>query len=197
MSRSSSIPASSEPMTRGTILHSMNAAVLSLWGDEGLKDVAERLPDETRVATTGAALSTLRWYPTRYVLDWDVAKMAGPAREDEQAFRRSVCIAMDLGFGRVRRVFLSFATPTLLAERAASLWRHDHSHGVITVDSSARDQGRARVTLGAHPFTTTALSRMAFAEVLRHVLSMSRVRNVRETHALSGDALAVALTWDV
>jgi hypothetical protein len=183
-------------MTRGTILHSMREAIVALWGEHGLQDVVDRLPDETRVATTGAMLSTLRWYPTRYVLDWNVAKMAGPARDDERAFRRSVALAMDLGFGRVRRVFLSFATPMLLAERAASLWRHDHSHGEISVDSSAREQGRARVTLTAHPFVHSALSRIAFAEAIRRVLALSRVRNVRETHALSGDELVIALAWD-
>jgi hypothetical protein len=184
-------------MSRGTVLVSMSAAVRELWGDEGLRDVADRLPDDTRNATTEGMLSVLRWYPTRYVLDWDEAKMAGPARGDETAFRRSVTKGIDLGFGRVRRTFLSFATPVLLAERAAGFWRHEHTHGQIVVDSSQRSEGRARVTLTGHPFVGTTLSRIAFAEVLRHVLSLSRASNVRETHALAGEVLSVALTWDV
>lgn len=196
MSRSS-IPASAEPMTRGTVLVSMAAAVRALWGDDGLRDVADRLPHDTRIATTDGMLSVLRWYPTRYVLDWDEAKLAGPAKGDEEAFRRSVTKGIDLGFGRVRRTFLSFATPMLLAERAAGFWRHEHTHGQIAVDSSQRSEGRARVTLTGHPFVETPLSRIAFAEVLRYILSLSRARNVRETHALAGESLAVALTWDV
>lgn len=185
-------------MTRGTLLHSVAAGVLDVWGPEGLRDVTARLPEETRAATTGPAFTLLSWYPTRYVMDWDVAKMAGPARGDEAAFRRSVTRSIDLGFGRIRRALLSFATPVLIAERAAELWRHDHTHGLLSVDSAERSQGHARVTLTDHLFTTTPLARMAFAEVTRHVLSLSRARNVRESHDPSGDgdALVITLTWD-
>jgi hypothetical protein len=188
---------SSEPMTRGTILHSLAAAARDVWGEEGLRDLVSRLPDETRAATTGPTFNSLSWYPSRYVLDWDVAKMEGPARGDEQAFLLSVDRGTDLGFGRVRRAFLSFATPILLARKSAELWRHDHTHGTLSVDSTARAEGRARVTLVGHPFVTTALSRQAFSEVLRYILSLSRARNVRESHAMSGESLVVALSWDV
>jgi hypothetical protein len=199
MPRSSSAPdpAAPEPMTRGTLLHSMTAGVLDVWGEDGLRDVISRLPEETRAVTTGPSFTTLSWYPTRYVLDWDVAKMAGPARGDEAAFRRSVTRTIDLGFGRIRRSLLSFATPTMMAERAAQLWRHDHTHGELSVDTSGRREGHAVATLRGHPFATTPLGRMAFAEVIRHVLSLSRARNVRESHAPGGgDALVVTLTWD-
>jgi hypothetical protein len=195
MAPSSSL-ASPEPMTRGTVLHSSIEACRELWGEDGLRDALRRLPAEVREATTGADFTALRFYPTRYVNAWDEAKMAGPARGDEDEFRRSVARGMELGFGRVRRVFLSFATPMLLAQRAAELWRHDHTHGEVSVDSSMRDQGRARVTLVGHPFVETPLARLAFGEVVRHLLSMSRARNVRETHAHSGDSLVVALSWD-
>jgi hypothetical protein len=184
-------------MTRGTILHSTAQAVREIWGDEGLRDIAERLPADTRAATTGPEFNALSWYPSRYVIDWDTAKMAGPARGDEEAFRRSVDRGTDLGFGRIRRAFLSFATPVLLANKAAELWRHDHTHGTLTVDSTNRAEGRARVTLVGHPFVGAPVSRSAFAEVLRYILSLSRARNVRETHALTGEALVVALTWDI
>jgi hypothetical protein len=193
----SSIPASTEPMSRGTLLHSVAAGVREVWGEEGLRDVTSRLPEETRAATTGPAFTTLSWYPTRYVVDWDAAKMAGPARGDEEAFRRSVMRGTDLGFGRIRRALLSFATPVILAERAAELWRHDHTHGKLSVDSSRRREGHAVVTLTDHPFTETAVARMAFAEVMRHILSLSRARNVRESNALREGALVVELDWDV
>jgi hypothetical protein len=177
-------------------MHSVVAAVRDVWGEEGLRDVVSRLPAETREATTGPEFSPLSWYPTRYVVDWDVAKMDGPAHGDEAAFRRSVDRGTDLGFGRVRRAFLSFATPILLANKAAELWRHDHTHGALLIDASRRAEGRARLTLTDHPFVGTALSRLAFAEVMRYVLSLSRARNVRESHAMSGEGLVVALTWD-
>jgi hypothetical protein len=184
-------------MTRGTIIHAIIAATRGLWGEDGLRDAMARLPDETREATTGPSFSSLSWYPTRFINDWDAAKMDGPARGDERAFRLSVDRSIDLSFGRVRRAFLSFATPMLLANRAAELWRHDHTHGTITVDSSANAEGRARVSLAEHPFLETPLSRLGFAEVIRYALSLSRARRVRETHAVSGDALVVGVTWDV
>jgi hypothetical protein len=184
-------------MTRGTVFHSIAAGARDVWGEDGLSELLAKLPDETRHATSGAAFTPLAWYPTRFVLDWDEAKMNGPARGNEEAFRKSVARGIDFGFGRVRRAFLSFATPILLAERAAALWRHDQTHGEISVDSSARDEGRARLTLRDHPFIRTTVSRIAFSEVVRHILSLSRAKNVRETHAASADGLVVALTWDV
>jgi hypothetical protein len=190
-----SLPASSEPMSRGTILHGVAAAVHDLWGDEGLRDVVSRLPEETRAATTGPAFTSLSWYPTRYLMEWDVAKMAGPAHGDEEAFRQSLRRGTDFGFGRVRRAFLSFATPVLLAQRATELWRHDHTHGTLALEPEDTP-GHRRVTLTGHPFTTTALARMALSEVLRYVLSLSRVRNVRESHGMNGDALVIVFTWD-
>ena len=39
--------------------------------------------------------------------------------------------------------------------------------------------------------SASALGRIAVSEVLRHVLSLSRARNVRETHGMTGDALVI------
>jgi hypothetical protein len=184
-------------MTRGTVLHSSIEACRELWGEAGVREAMTLLPADVREATSAGGFSPLKFYPTHYVNAWDQAKMDGPARGDEDAFRRSVARGLELGFGRVRRVFLQFATPTLLAQRAAELWRHDHTHGELEVDSTRRDEGRARVTLVRHPFVETPVARLAFAEVVRHLLSMSRARNVRATHAHTGDALVIALSWDV
>jgi hypothetical protein len=174
----------------------MCAGVRDLWGEDGLRDLEARLPDATREATRGPEFAPLRWYPTRYLVEWHAAMMDGPAGNDEAAFRRGVARSIDFGFGRVRRVLLSIATPMLLAERAAVLWRHENTHGVLAVDTSGRAEGKGRVTLTGHPFVRTPLSRKAFAEVLRHILSLSRAQNVRESHAATGEALVVALTWD-
>jgi len=46
------------------------------------------VPDETRMATTGADFESLGFHPTRYILDWNVAVMDGPAGGDEREFRR-------------------------------------------------------------------------------------------------------------
>jgi hypothetical protein len=189
-------PSPTAPLTKGTIVHSLIAATREIWGDDGVQDVSQRLSGEARAATLGPDFTPLGWYPTRHILEWNDAILAGPAGGDERAFRRAVARSIDLGFGRVRRVFLSFATPTLLAERATQLWKHDHTHGVLTLDSSATSTGRAQVALTDHPFTTTSVARIAIAEVFREVLSLSRAKNVVESHAMSGDALVITLSWD-
>ncbi len=187
--------AATEPQSRGTILHSQKVSLEMQWGEAGLRSVLERLTPEVREATTGPSFTPLGWYPTRYVVAWIEAIHDGPARRDEAALRKGVDLAIDLSFGRIRRVFLRFATPVLLAERAAALWRREHTHGSLTMDNDLAER-RATVTLRCHPFTATFASRVVTAEIFRYVLSLSRAHNVRESHALHGDALRVTLLWD-
>jgi hypothetical protein len=164
------------------------------WGEAGLKSVLDRLTPEVREATAGPSFTPLGWYPTRYVVDWIEASYDGPARRDDEAIRKGVDLAIDLSFGRVKRVFLRFATPVLLAQRAADLWRREHTHGSLTMTSDLAER-RALLTLRGHPFTTTFASRLTTAEIFRYVLSLSRANDVRESHALQGDALRVTLLW--
>lgn len=182
-----------EPLSRGTIVASIGPAARDVWGDAAWQRVIERLPRETATATTGANLISLQWYPTRYLLDYEQAIFDGPAKRDEEAFRRYVRRRIDMGFGRVRRTFLRFATPERLVTKASQLWRHDQTHGVLKVDLFA--DGQARLSLRGHPYVPSPLSRMSTAEVMRHILSLSRYRDVRETHALVEDALVITLLW--
>lgn len=190
-----SAPPSAEPLTRGTHLHSQREAILATWGEAGLRQVIDVLTDETRHATAPAAASPLAWYPTRYLVEWGNAIFAGPAGRDEQAFRANIARSTDLGFGRVRRVLMGFATPIILAQRAAELWRHDHTHGTLALENDL-PRGLARLTLRDHPFTADPVSRLAIAEVFRHILSRSRANAVRETHAVHDGVLVVTLHWE-
>jgi hypothetical protein len=192
----STAPPSQESLSKGTILHSQILAIREIWGEDGLRDVVARLPEDTARATTGVDFGPLRWYPTRYLLEWGVALMDGPAQHDEEALRRAVARSVDLGFGRVRRAFLAFATPERLGQRATELWHHEHSCGELSIEQRIQGEGTARLELRDHPFLTTALSRVSVAEVFRHILSLSRARNVRESHAMLGDALVITLRWD-
>jgi hypothetical protein len=186
-------PLSEESVSKGNILVSVRLAIRDLWSDEGWRDVVGRLPSDAAATVTGADLTALAWYPTRYLLDCERAVFEGVAGRDEAAFRRYIARSTDLGFGRIRRTFLRFATPDLLARRASELWRHDHSAGQLTIEE--RGERHARLALRGHPFVHTHLSRIAFAEALRHIMSLSRIRNVRATHELAGDALVVSLAW--
>jgi hypothetical protein len=182
-----------EPMSRGTIVVSIGPAVRDVWGEAQWQSVLDHLPRETAVATTGANLMSLTWYPTRYLQDYEHAIFEGPAKRDEDSFRRYIDRRIDMGFGRVRRSFLRFATPQRLVMKASELWRHDQTHGLLKVDSF--DDGISRLSLRGHPYVSNPLSRMSTAEVMRHILSLSRYRDVRETHALVEDALVMTLLW--
>ena len=93
----------------------------------------------------------------------------------------------------MRRFLLERVTPELLAPRVPSLWRNDHSHGDLT----ARVEGRGILgRLRNHPFTQTTVSRLYVAELCRHVVSRTRVKNVSETHRLDSDgSLVIHLSW--
>jgi hypothetical protein len=185
--------APTEPLSRGTIVVSIGPAVRAVWGDEGWDATLGRLPPETLAATTGANLLSLSWYPTRYLLHYERAIFDGPAERDEDAYRRYIDRRIDLGFGRFRRTFLRFATPERLAQRASELWRRDQTHGLLKVDELG--EGFTRMSLRDHPYVLNQLSRLGAAEIMRHILSLSRFRDVRETHALVDHALVMTFLW--
>jgi hypothetical protein len=174
---------------------SFRDAAERMWGAAGLRLLSSRLDPESRAASLDAIVVPVSMLPERYVLAWYQAALDGPCRGDMTEFRRFLCTMMDLGFGRVRKLFLGLASAEMVCSRAPDLWRHDHSHGRIeaVVEPGGR---RGRVTLHDHVYTTTDLTRNAIAEIYRHALSLARVHNVTETHhqAPSG-SLVVDVLW--
>ncbi len=183
-----------EPVTRGTVWFAFREAAEHVWGEDGLRSILERLPEDARAAE-GALVGGLGWVPTRWLLAWLEGTFDGPAERDEAAYQAYLDCTLDLSFGRIRRALLKIATPPLLAQRAADLWRHDHSHGTIVIE---RLENRVlQGTLADHPFTETPLGRASITEVLRYLLSLARARNVRASHQLDPAArLAIRFTWE-
>jgi hypothetical protein len=184
-----------EPCARGTILVASRLAALKLWGKAGLDEIGARLSDDVRQATIEEIVVATQWLPERHVLEWTEAVWNGPARRRAPELRRWVDTRIDLGFGRVRVLLLKVITPAGLAERGASLWRHDHSTGIWR---GATFEGRGVITLSDHPYTTTEVGRLAIAEVFRYLVALVRgPRNVREEHAVDATGvLTVKLAWD-
>lgn len=180
-------------MSRGIVPHASHLATMQLWGVAGLNSVAALLPPDTRAATIDQPIEPLGWMPERHQMAWFEAVFQGPCKNDDVAYCAWVDRMMDLSFGRVRRMMLAAITPQGLIERAAELWRHDHSHGTLRVTTSSSG---AIATLHDHPFTRSATTRRAMAEVYRYAISLSRAKDVRETHLLDarGD-LVVRLSW--
>ena len=181
-----------EPCAAQRVFVASRAAAVELWGDDGLRDIATRLPDEIRQALVDSAIIADRWLPERYVIAWQEAVWLGPSREDETSFRRYIDRVVDAGFGRVRRLLVNLVTPATLCTRAAELWGDEHTHGEI---SAKPDGNLVVIRLRAHPYVGRATSRLVMAESLRHAASLTRAKHVEERHRLDGDALEVMLTW--
>ena len=189
-------PVSNEPLARGIILHTFREAAIQTWGEASLLKIAEQLPDDARVATFDVIPAVLEWQPERYAMAWYEAAWAGPCRGDERAFAAFVDKSVDLSFGRVRRAMLAFITPVGLLHKASELWRHDHTHGTLAGELHETLPRQATCVLRDHPYVATNAPRRAAAEAFRHIVSLARVKNVRETHSVEGRALTVRLVWD-
>jgi hypothetical protein len=118
----------------------------------------------------------------------------GPAGRQAQVFRDFVALTIDLGFGRVKKFFLSMATPAMLAERSERIWREEFSTGRLkgTMLSSTL----ATLLLIDHPFTESAVTRVVAAESFRRVVSYTVTTPVREVHTMTPEGLLIRLRWD-
>ncbi|HEY2749693.1 MAG TPA: hypothetical protein VGL86_33965 [Polyangia bacterium] len=182
----------SEPCAGQRVFVASRAAAVELWGDGGLGEIAEHLGPDVRGALIDSALITDPWLPERFVMAWQEAVFAGPARGSDEEFRRYVHKVVDAGFGRVRRLLVNLVTPATLCTRAAELWHDEHTHGEI----SATPTGRVVVIrLREHPYVTRPIARLVMAESLVHAARLTRAKHVDQHHRVDGDALEVRLTW--
>ena len=120
-----------EPCAGQRVFVASRAAAVELYGDGGLREIADRLPPDVRGALIDSAIITEPWLPERFVMAWQEAVYGGPAKTSEDEFRRYVHKVVDSGFGRVRRLLVNLVTPATLCTRAAELWHDEHTHGEI------------------------------------------------------------------
>lgn len=184
----------SEMLARGTILAGFREATVHCFGEDGLARVSAELPAEVYERTVERIVLNVGWYPERYVLAWYEALWSGPCDHARDKFVMVLDRMMDCGFGRVRRSLLSFASPSVIFNRAPSLWRYDHTHGDLTSECGA---GVGRVRLAHHPYTENPLSCLAIAEIYRYCVALSRAKAVSETHYRDeSGVLIVRIRWD-
>jgi hypothetical protein len=182
----------SEPLARHSIFVASRNATLHVWGTNGLALIGERLPPDTRRDTVETEIADESWLPERYAVDWLNAVWSGPAHQNDARLDEWIRRHVAQGFGRIRRVLLSLVTPALLIERAAELWRHDHTHGELRAHVDGR---AARLTLTDHPYLKSPLACRVLAESLRYAASLSRTRGVDGEHTLDPSGLEVQLAW--
>jgi hypothetical protein len=181
------------PRARGTILVAFREAVVGLWGAKGLSAVSARLSAAVRNDTLDGVVVSSEWVPEGHVIAWYDALWSGPCERRTDLFNLVIDRMLDLGFGRVRRVFLSMASPATIFTRAPSLWRYDHTHGQLTVEAGP---AVARLCLSNHPYIDSPLSCLAVAEVYRYCTALTRVKSVTATHFREPDgSLIVRLRY--
>lgn len=183
-----------EPSSRATHVVAFRAASLAMWGNDGWQAVIDRLPHDTCEALVqGGVVIAAGWVPERHMVKLAEVVFDGPARGNIDTYREFVHQVIALGFGRVRRVLVQLAHPHAVLRRAPELWRHDHTHGELTVQM---DEKSALVFVTHDVLTATQLSRATAAEMFRAVLTLTRARDVKQEHGLdAGGRLRVLLKW--
>jgi hypothetical protein len=181
-----------EPCAAQRVFVASRAAAVALYGDDGLREIAERLPPDVRAAMIDSRIIADPWLPERYIMAWQQAVWDGPTRARTDEFRRYVQRVVDHGFGRVRRMLLNLVTPATLCTRAAELWHDEHTHGEI----SARPEGNVVIVkLRKHPYVGRPVARLVMAESLQYAASLTRAKKVEQVHRVENETLEVRLTW--
>jgi hypothetical protein len=163
-----------------------------MWGESGYDKIARELPEDVRERTAGMR-PLPDWIPLEDLIAWHVAVWNGPARRDDRIMNDHIRATVDQGFGRVKRLLLSVATPQSLAPRVVKLWRDEYSTG--NLEAGELDGRSIQLTLYDHPYVQHALMRQVIAEVYRYVLSLTQAKQVSAVHAVRDAALLVVLRW--
>jgi hypothetical protein len=162
-----------------------------MWPGEGLQQIVAALPAEVRERTAG--LQPLpEWLPVEDLIAWHVAVKGGPG-QDDTAFKQHVHATIDQGFGKVKRLLLSLATPHTLAPRAAALWRDEYSSGHLR--AHAIDKRCVALTLRDHPYVHHPLMRSVISEAYRYIVSLTSARIVTAEIAGRTDELTIRMRW--
>ncbi|HEX3597309.1 MAG TPA: hypothetical protein VHU80_19515 [Polyangiaceae bacterium] len=163
-----------------------------MWGADGYQGVAEMLAPDVRERT--ASMRPLPdWLPLDDLIAWHVAVWNGPAKRNESVFTEHVHKTVDQGFGKVKRLLLSMATPQTLAPRVVALWDDEYSTGYL--EAGAIESRSVTLTLHEHPYVQHQLMRMVIAEVYRYVLSLTKAKGVTAVHTVRDATLVVVLRW--
>ena len=189
--RPSSAPSTASLVHRRSLI-GFRSACEAMWGADGYQSILELLPPEVRERT--ASMRPLPdWVPLDDLIAWHLAVWNGPAKRNEAVFTEHVRKTVDQGFGRVKRLLLSMATPQTLAPRVVALWGDEYSTGRL--EAGSLEKGCITLTLHEHPYVHNPLMRTVISEVFRYVVSLTNVDSVSSVHTVRDGALVVVLRW--
>jgi len=166
-------------------------ATRATWGEAGVKDAATRMPARERDEFFAEPLP--EWAPTRAMIAWNFALWEGPVRRDKPVYFSWVRRMTDLSFGRVKKLFLSMATPEKLIASAGELWNAEQTTG--TLDGLVHGK-TGTLVLRHHPYTETPQARAGISEMMRYSVELTRAKGATSTHALiAPGALQIKIRW--
>ncbi len=124
------------PQTKGTSVAAVVRFVERQWGSEGLQRLAAAVkPQEAAKLLTGQILAG-SWYPFAYFAALlESAEVLFGGAGDVARREGRYCAEWDLR--GVYRVFIKFASPSFLVERAGKVWRQYYDSGELAVVESA------------------------------------------------------------
>src|SRR5579872_4152667 len=104
-------------------------AARTLWGEGGLDDVRARMPEPER--DEFFAERPPDWITTRSMIAFNFALWEGPAARNKARYFPWVRLTTDLSFGRVKKLFLSMASPEKLVLSSGDLWKAEQTAGTL------------------------------------------------------------------
>lgn len=173
---------------RGHTLSALRQATRELYGDEWHRELASQLPVQAKLDQPP------HWIPVEYAIAWMDGVWEGPMRQDRAQLAPFVDRVLDHGFGRVKRLLLTIATPQGVVRRASELWRDEMSDGRVV--SYGTSPTSARFVLYDHPFLDHPLWREINAETCRYAVALAGAKDAVEQHEGDvGEPLVVNLSW--
>lgn len=140
-------------------------------------EVAARLSGEVLEIWSGQRPLTEDWYDETVSVRIVEALHAVLSPRALSDFVQRFC---ENGFGRLRRMFLSLATPMMLASRAPGFWSYDHTTGEMTTEPI---EGGVRVTIRDHPCALSLGYRAFMVEFIRLADAREALHRQRRTRA--------------
>jgi len=183
-----------EPVCRSTQLAAFRLGAMSAFGDETWRKAIDSLSAEAKRDLFPSGLpKSSGWVAERHMME--LASAIFDVRDRNlHLYREFIGAVIDEGFGKIRRVLVSFASPQMLLHRAPDLWTYDHSHGRLEVEYQEK---AARVSVEHPQLLRTDLSCITMAEMFRAILCRTRAENVRERHVREQDEtrMTILLSW--
>jgi hypothetical protein len=180
-----------EPMLKRYYVRAAIDAARDLWGQEGVDDIRSRMAEPERDEFLAERLP--EWISIRAMIAWNFALWEGPARRSKILYFPWLRLMTDLSFGRVKKLFLSMASPEKVIRSANELWKENHTAGELEAEVDGKE---GRFVLRQHPYTETPQGRAGIAEMLRYILELSRAKGVTETHSLvASGVLEIKVRW--